>query len=826
MKKTKLNIGTATKLEYNQLRWQCPTSIFKFKTTAEINPLHEIIGQPRAVESIKLGASMRAKGYNIFVTGLSGTGRTTTVKQILESFSDVCPDLFDYCYVNNFVDSDKPILLKLAPGQGKAFQTAMNESINYLRRKIPGLFEEESYHQTRKKITNEYQTQERLVIENFDAKISKHGFVRGQLEKDDGTVQAEVFPVVDGEAVSIGDLDRLVTEKKLKANEAALFKKYWQAFHEEIYDLARKGMKIMQEYRAALIESDKNFAKELVSAVFADTLERFENEKLQAYIEHVKEHILENLHFFIPNPNQNFAKNDVIIKLEESEIFSIFYVNVILDNSKSKCAPVIIETNPTYTNLFGTIEKVYDNRGFWRSDFTKIKAGSLLSADQGFLVVNANDLFQEPNVWNKLQQVLLYDKIEIQPYDSIFQLTQSHLKPESIDVNIKVIIIGGQTLYRFLHSYEKGFKKIFKINAQFDYETDKNETVFHNYARFAAKISVEENLPHCDPSAVAALVEWGVEFAGSQDVITLKFSDVADLIRESAYFVSESKKKFISREDVEKAIESRKRRNDMTDEKIRNHIVKDTIMIDTIGSRVGVINGLTVYNSGVYSFGKPARISANVSVGNAGIINIERESDMSGRLHNKGILIISGFLREKFATKRTLSLSASIAFEQNYSGIDGDSASAAEIYAVLSATSNMPIKQSIAITGSVNQKGEIQPIGGVNEKIIGFYEVCRERGFTKEQACIIPSRNVKDLMLSNELIEDVRKGNFHIYSIDTIDDAIELLFGLEAGEADKDGNYPKQSLYGLVDARIEEFAQILKPKPPKKEIDKQKGTRK
>ncbi|PKL86756.1 MAG: peptidase [Ignavibacteriae bacterium HGW-Ignavibacteriae-1] len=824
MKKTKLNIGTATKLDYNQLRWQCPTSIFKFKTTAEINPLHEIIGQPRAVESIKLGASMRAKGYNIFVTGLSGTGRTTTVKQILESISGICPDLFDYCYVNNFVDSDKPILLKLAPGQGKAFQTAMNESINYLRRKIPGLFEEESYHQTRKKITNEYQTQERLVIENFDAKISKHGFVRGQLEKDDGTVQAEVFPVVDGEAVPISDLDRLVAEKKLKANEAALFKKYWQAFHEEIYDLARKGMKIMQEYRAALIESDKNFAKELVSTVFADTLERFENEKLHAYIGHVKEHILENLHFFIPNPNQNFAKNDVIIKLEESEIFSIFYVNVILDNSKTERAPVVIETNPTYTNLFGTIEKVYDARGFWRSDFTKIKAGSLLCADQGFLVVNATDLFQEPNVWNKLQQVLLYDKIEIQPYDSIFQLTQSHLKPESIDVNIKVIIIGGQTLYRFLHSYEKGFKKIFKINAQFDYETDKNEESFHHYARFAAKICMEENIPHCDVSAVAAIVEWGVEFAGSQEVITLKFSDVADLIRESAYFVKESKKKIISREDVEKAIESRKRRNDMTDEKIRKHIVKDTIMIDTSGTRVGIINGLTVYNSGIYSFGKPARISANVSVGTAGIINIERESDMSGRLHNKGILIISGFLREKFATKRTLSLSASIAFEQNYSGIDGDSASAAEIYAVLSATSNMPINQSIAITGSVNQKGEIQPIGGVNEKVIGFYEVCRERGFTKEHACIIPSRNVKDLMLSKEVIEDVRKGNFHIYSIDTIDDAIQLLFGLEAGVADKDGNYPKQSLYGLVDARIEEFAQILKP--VKKETEKPKGTRK
>lgn len=818
MKKTKPDICTAKKLDYNELRWYCPEENFNFSSTAELEPLTNIVGQQKAIESIRLGAQMKAKGYNIFVTGLSGTGRTTTVKQILDSISTTCPELYDYCYVHNFNDPDRPNLLKLPPSKGKLFQIAMDDTIAYLKKSIHGLFEEESYHSSRKKITNEFQSKERTVIENFDNKISKHGFVRGQLEKDDGTVQAEVFPIIDGEPVSISDLDKLVEEGKLKASDAETMKKYWLVFHDEIYDLARKGVKIMQEYRNALIENDKKYAGELVTSAFADLLERFPFDKLQAYIEHVKVFILENLNIFIPQPNQNISSNN---NIDLGSVFSIFYVNVILDNSQTTCAPVIIETNPTYTNLFGTIEKVYDNRGFWRSDFTKIKAGSLLAADQGFLVVNAMDLFQEPNVWSKLQQVLLYDKIEIQPYDTLFQLSQSHLKPEPIEVNVKVIIIGGQTLYRFLQSYEKGFKKIFKINAQFDYEATLNQEMMINYARFIHKICTEEKLLHFSPAAVASIVEWGVEFAGSNDKITLKFSDVADIVREAVFFAS-SEAKLIERNDVEKAIQSRIDRNNMLDEKIRNSIIDDTIMIDTTGNRIGVINGLTVYNNGNDSFGKPARITANVSVGNAGIINIEREADLSGKIHNKGVLIISGFLREKFALKRTLSLTASIAFEQNYSGIDGDSASAAEIYAILSALSEIPIRQDFAITGSINQKGEIQPIGGVNEKITGFYEVCKYRGFTGSQSCIIPLRNKKELMLRQDIIDDVKAEKFNIYTINHIDDGIKLLFGIEPGTLDKNNNYSLNSLYGKADKRLEEFASILKSKSTSKSKKEEK----
>ncbi len=777
-----------------QMRWNCPEDAFQFETTKDLEHLDRIIGQERAVEAIRMGTGLRAKGYNIFVTGLSGTGRLSTVKQILETTTTEKPKLYDYCYVNNFSDPDKPILVKLPRSKGKEFKGAIGDAISYLKRRIPKLFEEDSYQQSRRKIVEEYQEKERSILSEFDKKIKPHGFIRGQIETEQGIVQPEVFPIIDNKPVQIETLDDLVEEGKLSYDKANQLKELWKKFHSEIFELAKSGMKLMKEFKRSLTKNDKASAEIVVTSVFSEVADMFHNDRVDIYIDEVINHILNNLTPFVQGDSS--TQNPQEVEKNKEAYFNIYEVNVVLDNSDTEKAPLVIETTPSYQNLFGTIEKVFDSRGFWRTDFTKIKAGALLRADQGFLIVNAVDLFQEQGVWPALKRVLLYGKLEIQTMDAYFQISQSYLKPEAINVNVKVVIIGGQTLYQQLYHFEKGFKKIFKINAQFDYETKNDDNMLDNLARFISKLCDEENLPHCKPDGVAAIAEWAVEKAGSQDRMTLKFSDIADVVREAAFYDKLEQSPFIGREDVDIALNMRRKRNDMIDSKIKNHILEGSTMIDTEGNRVGQINGLTVYDNGILSFGKPARITASISAGNKGVVNVEREADMSGRIHNKGILIISAFLRERFAKKKPMSLTASLAFEQSYGGIDGDSASAAEIYVILSELTNTPINQSIAITGSVNQKGDIQPIGGVNEKVRGFFEICKEKGFNGQQGCIIPKQNVKDLMMCKELLDAVDEGNFKIWYIEKIEDGIPILMGIEAGEADKNGKYPKNTLFG------------------------------
>ncbi|MGE5479723.1 MAG: Lon protease family protein [Chloroflexota bacterium] len=798
------------KLAPYELRWECPTNFFHFETTKNIEPLDRIIGQPRAIEALKLGSELQAKGYNMFVTGLSGTGRLTTVKRILEDITTECPITFDYCYVNNFNDPDAPLLIILPRGLGKKFAAGMNDTIAFLLRRLPKLFEEEAYLESKKKIVDEYQQKERDLLKGFDEKIKPQGFIRGQLQNEQGIAQPEVFPVVEGKPMQIDAVDELVEQGKLPLEKANDIREKWEDYHGELLELARAGMKIMQEFRKALYENDKANAQIVVTSALEEVKSLNADEKFVTYIHDVRSYILENLGIFIQRQVDPLQLPTEPEDMVGSDKFNVFRVNVILDNSDTVSAPVIIETNPNFTNLFGTVEKLFDQRGFWRTDFTKIKAGSLLKADQGFLIVNANDLFIEPGVWNYLKRVLLNEKLEIQPLDTVFQISQSHLKPEPIKVNVKVIIIGGHSLYTTLYHYEKGFKKIFKVNAQFDYETEISEELIMNYAHFAAKISYDEGLPHCTPDGIAALVEWAVEYAGSKSRISLKFSDVADVLREAAHYGRESHKNYIDREIVEMALDRRRYRSNLTDEKIKRQIIEGNMLIATEGERIGQINGLTIYSNGLISFGKPARITATVSAGNTGIINIEREADLSGSIHNKGVLIISGFLRDKFAKKKPLTLTASLAFEQSYGGVDGDSASCAEIAVILSAITNVPIKQNFAITGSVNQKGDVQPIGGVNDKIRGFWEVCQDRGFTGIQGVIIPKQNVKDLMLCKEIIQSVEEGNFHIYAISNIDEAVNLLMGMPAGQVDAKGAYPEGTLYGLVVEKLEQFYQLSK----------------
>jgi len=508
--------------------------------------------------------------------------------------------------------------------------------------------------------------------------------------------------------------------------------------------------------------------------------------------------------------------------------FQPYQVNLIVDNSEHKGPPIVIESYPTYRNLFGSIERVVDRTGVWRTDFSKIKAGSLIKANGGYLVINLLDAVTEPGVWQGLKRALKSRKLEIQTYDPFYLFTTTGLKPEPIELDVKVVVISDYYLYYMLNYYDEEVKKIFKVRADFDTAMDKTDESIRQFAAFVKRKTDEDKLRAFDNTGIAALLEHAVRMTGRQEKISTSFPDITDLIREADFYAAQDKSPVVKEAHVDKAIDARIFRSNMVEEHIQEMIDRGTLLINVDGAVVGQVNGLAVYQLGDYMFGKPTRITASTSMGRAGIINIEREADLSGATHNKGVLIMAGYLRKKYAQDKPLTMSASIAFEQSYSGVDGDSASSTEVYALLSSLSGVPIKQSIAVTGSVNQKGEIQAIGGVNEKIEGFYECCKKLGFTGNQGVIIPEANVKDLMLRKDVVEAVKKGKFHIYPVTTIDQGIEILTDKKAGERKEDGSYPKGTINFLVDQKLRELAEGLRRfgEEEKKEEKKGKGRKK
>jgi ATP-dependent Lon protease len=481
-----------------------------------------------------------------------------------------------------------------------------------------------------------------------------------------------------------------------------------------------------------------------------------------------------------------------------------------VDNSDQHGAPVVMETNPNYVNLFGSIESTISRIGMSQTDFTMIKAGSFLKANGGYLVINALDALVEPGVWPVLKRTLRNQIFEIQNFLQMYLFTTARLKPEPIKADVKVVMIGDAYIYNLLYFMDEDFKKIFKIKAEFDSEMDKADKSFGDYVRFVRKICDEDDLLPLDKEGIGALIEYSTRIAGRQKKLSTRFHIIADVIREASYWARKARKTAVGREDVDKAIEERFSRVSLIENKIQEMIEEGTILIDTAGAVVGQVNGLSVYDMGQFMFGKPARITARTAMGRAGVINIEREADLSGPTHNKGVLILGGYLRGKYATKRPMSLSASLAFEQSYGGVDGDSASSTEVYAILSSLSGLPLRQDLAVTGSLNQRGEIQPIGGVNEKIEGFFQVCKAKGLTGTQGVIIPHQNVQNLMLRADVVAAVKDGKFHVYPVKTIDEGIEILTGVEAGAAEAEGDYPDGTVHGLVDRELQRLAKGLK----------------
>lgn len=803
------------------LRWYADPSIFDFPSTAFIDPLKGIIGQERALKALQLGAEIYSPGYNIFVSGLSGTGRSTTIKNILEQITPEWHVPHDYAFVHNFSDETTPRLLTLPRGRGAPMRQAMVEAIGYLRAQIPRTFDDEKFRNARMKIVEEYQGRERTLLSGFEAELRPRGFALGQRRTGE-LVQPEILPIIGEQTYPIEQLAALVSEKTITPEDAERIEGEYGELRKELFAIARQGMQLALEFQGELARYERESARLVVEATIDTVRSRFPFDSVTAYLDEVEADVLDRLDLFKGRPivSQEGNEEEGAEEVEEveegvvDETFRIYAVNVVLDNAKTTGCPVIIETTPTFINLFGTIERVLDQQaGIWTTDFTRVRGGSLLRADGGYLIINAADALSEPGVWKGLKRVLLHRKLEIQPIESFFQTSTpaaAAIKPQAIDLNVKVIMVGDAFLYQALFEADEDFRKIFKINAQFDYEIRRTDAVLQDYARFVRRLSDEESLLHFEREAVCAIVEYAVENAGRADRISLVFSDIADLLRESSFWAERDRAEEVTRFHVEKAAREMVERNAMWREKTQESIIEGTVMIATEGSRVGQINGLAVYSVGQISFGTPSRITATVAVGKDGIVNIDREAQLSGSIHDKGALILDGFFRNRFAQEHPFTLSASIVFEQSYGGVDGDSASSTEVYALLSALSRIPIRQDLAVTGSVNQWGEVQPIGGVKEKIEGFFEICRQRGLTGTQGVLIPIQNTADLMLSTDVVEAVHDGVFHIYAIRTIDEGIQLLTGRDAGLPQSDGSWPLDSINALVAQRLVELGEAMK----------------
>jgi lon-related putative ATP-dependent protease len=783
-------------LRPEHLRWRCTPKDLGVSTPDEAEPVTEIIGQDRALRSLRVGLEMVQQGYNVFVTGASGTGRTTTIKQLLREFEQLPAQLTDKCYVYNFRDPDAPRMIILPAGQGVAFKKDMENFLNELIKGIPALFESRRYHEQRKATLEHFQERQRSVLRDLEKKVKERGFEVVQVQTG-ATTRPEIAPVEDGNPVTLDQLHAKVLTGELSkerfeqiAADQAELERLLDNVMREMRNIERKAKKSAEQlsYRTVV---------PLVEELIADLEEKYPSREVHEYLLEVKDHVLNNLPRFSQHEDQPSVFGLPVQR--EEDRFLEFQVNVIVDNSTVKGRPVIIETNPRYKNLFGTIERVVDRNGVWRADFTHIKAGSLLKADGGYLVLNAEDALVEPGVWTSLKRVLRHRKLDIQPPETGLFGSYLALKPEPIDVDVKVLMIGDPYTYTLLYELDDDFKKIFKIRADFDTEMPNVEKAIASYVSFIKRVCTDEHLLPFELSAMCEVVEFGARLAGRQKKLSTRFTVIADVIRESDYWARKDQATTVSDRHVRKAIDERIERVRLIEEKIQEMILDGTLRVDTQGAVVGQVNGLSVYETSGYSFGKPSRITAKTAMGRAGIVNIEREADLSGPSHDKGVLILSGYMRDRYAKNKPLVLSASIAFEQSYSGVDGDSAASTEVYALLSSLSGLPIRQDIAVTGSVDQAGNIQAIGGVNQKIEGFFDVCKARGLTGTQGVLIPEKNAQDLMLRHDVVEAVRQKKFHIYCVKTIDEGIEILFGK-----------PAAYVHRRVDAQLTIYAKRVK----------------
>ena len=785
-------------LKPEELYWKCDTSKFKFSTTEDVPPLPGVIGQERAMKSLAFGLGISNHGYNMFVLGESGTGKASIVKTRLDEVaaSEKIPD--DWCYVYAFSDPDRPSAINLPPGLGTAFRDDMIELVETLRRDIPKVFESKDYEKHRDEIFEGQQERAKAIFYRVEQKAIEKGFV---LKKSVSGLA--VVPAKDGKPMGQEEYNALPKHKKDE------YEREMHILQERLSDAVREARNIEKETQDRINELDREVVQYVINPLTNELFEKYRDfSKVTAYLEEAKEDIFRNIDDFRPKEDIALPMGIRLPKQEPS--FERYKVNLFVSNRDTKGAPVVVETNPTYYNLFGRIEHRIQY-GVASTDFTMMKPGAVHKANGGYLIVDALDVLRNIFVYDSLKKMIKNREIGIEDVWEQYRLmTTTALKAEPIPVNIKIIMIGEPYIYYLLYNLDTEYRKLFKVKADFDSIIDKTDENMDKYAGFISARCKERGLLPFDRTGVAKVVEYGLRYSADKGKLSARFGTLENLIIEANYWAAEGGKKVVAAEDVEKADRERVYRSSKIDDRLKELIKEDTFMISTDGAVEGQINGLAVMDPGDYAFGKPTRITARVFLGDEGVVSIEREVKMSGRIHNKAQMILGNFLGERFARDFPLTLSASICFEQLYDEIEGDSATCTELYVLLSSLSGLSINQGIAVTGSMNQIGDVQPVGGINEKIEGFFDVCAGRGFTGKQGVIMPKRNVRNLMLKKEVVEAVAKGLFSIYPIETVDEGMEILTSTAVGTRGADGKFPKGTVNNLVDERLRGLAKSLK----------------
>lgn len=766
------------KVNVEDLRCKNVLDKINFNTTKDITSIREIIGQDRAVQAIEFGLKMKQKGYNIYAAGSSGIGRTSYTNKLIKKHA-IPKELKDWVYVNNFKNSNEPTALSFKAGEGKLFKKDIEDIVDKLKTEIPKIFNSKEYEYHSRLLMSELENNIQRIIEELNEFSKPRGF-KFQVT-DRGLMSIPIKE--DGNLMQEEELGSLTTVEIKRLREEGI------KLNQDSKEYIDKIKLCEENYKSKTNELDKNVGKSLVNFYGQYLINKYgKNEKIKKYINDLCDDIVNNISKFKVD-NEEHQQNPMALlgmmsPKNEEKLFSKYKVNLFIDNSECNECKIIVENNPTYYNMIGCIE--YKNEiGALTTSFMEIKPGALHKANGGYLIVNAKDLLSNPFSWDALKRSLKTEKIAIESLNKQYgYVVTSTLKPEPIDLDIKVVLVGDSYYYSILYAYEEDFRNLFKIMADFDIEIDKNEENIYKTVQLIADKCNEDNIKHFDKSAIERIIEYSTRISDNKDKLTARFNKIVDIIYESST-ISDENNEYVTKEDVQNAINQRIYRSNKYEEKLNEMFKDQTLLIDIDGEKVGQINGLAVMGTGEYSFGKPSKITSSTYKGRSGVVNIEREIKQSGSIHDKGVLILSGYLGSRYGKEKPLSITTSITFEQNYSGVDGDSASSTELYAIISSIADIPIKQYIAVTGSVSQKGEIQPIGGINEKIEGFFDVCKIKGFTGNQGVMMPIQNVKNLILKEEVVQAVEEGKFNIYAISSIEEGLEILTGKDINEIDK-----------------------------------------
>jgi lon-related putative ATP-dependent protease len=792
------------KLPIEKLRKECDPDLMQCESTHDLTPSNEIIGQERAVRALKFGLGIKDHGFNVYVAGYPGTGRKTAVKNFVEAQAKIQPVPSDWCYVNNFANPYEPKAIQLPAGKGKEFRDGMKNFIeNVVRNSLPKTFESEDYATRREATIQGLENQRKQLIDELNQKAQQEGFVIQSTP-----IGLLLIPVLDGKPLSEEEMLALPQKTKDRLQEKR------EKLETELRNTMRQLVDMERKIHEALKKLNREVALYVIGNQIESLIEKYKGTpEAVTYLKEVENDILENLQQFVKRGESQQQLPFPMPWLKE-DVYKKYEVNVVIDNSDTKGAPVIMETNPTYHNLLGRTEKEAQF-GALTTDFSMIRAGAVHKANGGYLIIPVEDLLRDPFAYDGLKRDLRDGNIAIEePEERYGYLSVKTLKPQPIPLTTKVILIGDPDIYQLLFQLDNDFRELFKIKAEFDSVMDRTDDKVMQCAALICTLCEKEKLKHLDGTGVAKIIEYSSRIAEDQYKLSTQLSHIADIIREANYYASQENAEFINGNHVKKTIEEKVYRSKLIEEKIQEMITRGFYLIDTVEERVGQVNGLSVMGMGDFAFGTPSRVTASIGLGREGVIDIEREAKMSGPIHTKGVLILSGYLNDKYARDKLLSLSARLVFEQSYGGVEGDSASSTELYSILSALSGLPIKQNIAVTGSVNQKGEVQAIGGVNEKIEGFFEVCKLKGFTGQQGVMIPESNVQNLMLKEEVIEAVKDGKFSVYSVKTIDEGIEVLTGTKAGQKRADGTFEEGTVNYLVNKQLKDMADKLREYPP------------